>query len=379
MIYLLFYPMTDEFVVFNVLRYPSFRAVMAGLTALMFCLFAGPAFIRMLGRVQAGKDTLREDTPESHQKKKGTPSMGGLLIVSGLLLGTLLWADLRSRLVWTVIVVCVGYAAIGLYDDLMKLRNKSKGLPGRVRLLLEFGVAAAAIYLFQTDLDFRFEGEFPWVQVGFLLDTKVAFPFVGTHILNPDLGWLYPIFAFCVIVGTANAVNITDGLDGLAIAPTIVAATTWLVLAYAAGTVIAGFNIAAYLYIPHIEGASELAIFCSAMAGAGIGFLWFNTYPATVFMGDVGSLSLGGTLGALAVLTKNELVSTIVHGLFLIEILSVIAQVASFKLTGKRIFKMAPIHHHFELKGWAEPKIIVRAWIVSIILAMWAIAGLKLR
>ncbi|RMG16123.1 MAG: phospho-N-acetylmuramoyl-pentapeptide-transferase [Deltaproteobacteria bacterium] len=379
MIYWLFYPLSDEVAVLNVLRYTSFRIVMGGLTALLFVLFFGPGIIRRLRLAQHGLDTIREDTPERHREKEGTPSMGGLMILAGAMLGTLLWADPRSRLVWSVVAVTLGYGAIGFYDDYMKFKNRSKGLSARAKLVLQFGVAAAVLYLFQSDLDFRAMDRFPFLGVGFALDTRVAFPFISTQLFYPDLGWLYLPFALFVIVGTSNAVNLTDGLDGLAIGPSIVAALTWGVLAYAAGTVIAGFNIAQYLYIPFIEGAAELTVFCASLAGAGIGFLWFNTYPASIFMGDVGSLAIGGALGMLAVLTKNELVSVIVHGVFLAEILSVILQVASFKSTGKRIFRMAPIHHHFELKGWAEPKIIVRFWILSILLALVAFAGLKLR
>ncbi|MDF1563826.1 MAG: phospho-N-acetylmuramoyl-pentapeptide-transferase [Deltaproteobacteria bacterium] len=379
MIYNLLYPYVDAWPLLNVLRYPSFRITMAGLTALMVSLFLGPWFIRQLRVAQHGKDTVREDTPESHQEKQGTPSMGGVLILISLLLGTLLWADLRSRLVWTVVMVTFSFGVIGFLDDWTKFRNKSKGLSGKMRLALEFGLAGLFLLIFNTDLDLTVVSEFPWVLVGYGIDTHVALPFVGTHLFNPDLGWLYPFLALGVIVGTANGTNLTDGLDGLAIGPSIVAAMTWLVLAYVAGTVLSGFNLAEYLYIPHIDGASELSVYCAALAGAGIGFLWYNTYPASVFMGDVGSLALGGGLGTLAILTKNELVSAIVHGLFLLEALSVIVQVGSFKLTGKRVFRMAPIHHHFELKGWQEPKIIVRAWVISIMFALIALAGLKLR
>jgi phospho-N-acetylmuramoyl-pentapeptide-transferase len=379
MIYWLLFPLADKVVVFNVLRYPSFRVVMAGLTALVFSLILGPWFIRKLRAAQHGLDTVREDTPDSHQEKQGTPSMGGLLILASLFLGTLLWVDLTSPLIWTVLMVTAGFAGVGFYDDWMKFKNGSRGLPGRTKLILQFGIAFVAVYAFLTDWNVVVDGTFPYVKLGFLVDTTIALPFVATHLWTPDLGFLYPAFAIFVIVGTSHAVNLTDGLDGLAIGPSIVAAMTWLVLAYAAGTIIAGFNIAEYLYIPHIEGAAELSVFCAALAGAGIGFLWYNTYPASVFMGDVGSLSIGGGLGAVAVLTKNEFVSAIVHGVFLMEALSVIVQVVSFKSTGKRVFRMAPIHHHFELKGWAEPKIIVRFWIMSIILALVAIAGLKLR
>jgi len=379
MIYWLLYPYVDRFDTLNVLRYPSFRITMAGLTALLFSLLLGPWVIRRLAVAQYGLDTLREDTPETHKVKRGTPSMGGLLILASMTIGTLLWADLKSGLVWTALSITLGYGAVGFYDDLMKFRNKSKGLSGKVRLLLEFSIALSAILLFNSDHQFRLSSSFPFLFTGWSIDTHLGLPFVGVHLFNPDLGWFFPMFALTVIVGTANGVNLTDGLDGLAIGPSIVASIAWLALAYVAGSYIAGFNLAAYLYIPHIEGAYELSVFCAALAGAGIGFLWFNTYPATVFMGDVGSLAIGGALGSLAVLTKNELTSTIVHGLFLLETVSVILQVAGFKLTGKRIFRMAPVHHHFELLGWKEPKIIVRAWIVSIFFALVALAGLKLR
>ncbi len=379
MIYWLLFPLADKVTLFNVLRYPSFRVVMAGLTALLFCLVVGPWFIGKLRAAQDGLDTVREDTPDSHLQKTGTPSMGGLLILSSLFLGTLLWVDLTNHLIWTVLTITAGFAAVGFYDDWRKFKNGTKGLSGRAKLAIQFGIAGVAIYAFLTDWSIIVDSTFPFVKIGFLVDTTIALPFVATHIWTPDLGFLYPVFVVFVVVGTSHAVNLTDGLDGLAIGPSIVAAITWLVLAYAAGTIIAGFNIAEYLYIPHIEGAEELSVFCAALAGAGIGFLWYNTYPATVFMGDVGSLSIGGGLGAVAILTKNELVSAIVHGVFLIEALSVILQVGFYKSTGRRIFRMAPIHHHFELKGWAEPKVIVRFWIMSIILALVAVAGLKLR
>ena len=375
MLYNLLYPFSDRIGLFNVLRYPSFRMLMAGLTALLIGLFLGPSYIDALRNRQHGVSSVREDTPQAHQKKRGTPSMGGGLILWSLLIATLLFADLTSRLVWAVLIFTIGFGAIGFTDDWLKFTKKnSKGLAGRKKLLWQ-----TAIFLFVV-LGFFVDWHHGIGNARLLLDTRLAIPFVKVKAFNPHLPWwLYLIFAWVVIVGTSNAVNLTDGLDGLAIGPTIVSALTFMVLAYLAGAVIKGLNIADYLFIPHIEGSSELAVFCAAMGGAGISFLWFNSYPATVFMGDVGSLALGGALGALAVLTKNEVDSGIIHGVFLAEALSVMLQVFWFKRTGKRIFRMAPIHHHFELQGWAEPKIIVRFWIVSIMLALVSLASLKLR
>jgi phospho-N-acetylmuramoyl-pentapeptide-transferase len=374
MLYNLLFPFADRIPIFNVLRYPSFRILAAGLTSLVIGLLAGPSYIEAIRERQYGASNVREDTPEGHKKKKGTPSMGGGLILWALFLGTILFADLTSRLVWSVLVVTLGFGAIGFADDWLKFTKKnSKGLAGRKKLFFQAVIFLAVMLVAFVD----------WkagvLQPRLLLDTRITIPFVKVQSFNPQLGWLYLIFAFFVVVGTSNAVNLTDGLDGLAIGPTIVSALTFLLLAYLAGLVIKGFNIADYLLIPHVEGGSELAVFCAAMAGAGISFLWFNTYPATVFMGDVGSLALGGGLGMLAVLTKNEVDSAIIHGVFLAEALSVILQVFWFKRTGRRIFRMAPIHHHFELEGWAEPKIIVRFWIVSIVLALVALASLKVR
>jgi phospho-N-acetylmuramoyl-pentapeptide-transferase len=374
MLYNLLYPFADRIAIFNVLRYPSFRILAAGLTSLLIGLLAGPRYIEAIRERQYGASNVREDTPEGHKKKKGTPSMGGGLILWALFLGTILFADLTSRLVWSVLVITMGFGAIGFADDWLKFTKKnSKGLAGRKKLFFQAAIFLAVMLIGFVD----------WkagvLHPQLLLDTRITIPFVKVKSFNPQLGWLYLLFAFFVIVGTSNAVNLTDGLDGLAIGPTIVSALTFLLLAYLAGLVIKGFNIADYLLIPHVEGGSELAVFCAAMAGAGISFLWFNTYPATVFMGDVGSLALGGGLGMLAVLTKNEVDSAIIHGVFLAEALSVMLQVFWFKRTGKRIFRMAPIHHHFELEGWAEPKIIVRFWIVSIILALVALASLKVR
>lgn len=367
---------------FRVFQYPSFRVPAAALTALLLSLWLFPRFIDWLRGVQHGVSNVREDTPEAHQKKSGTPSMGGLFILFAVAVSTFLWSDLSNVLVWAVLIVLLGFGAIGFIDDFRKIRKKnSKGLSGRYKLLFQLVILlAVAGLLYASSIG----------AVGadrFVIDTRLAFPFVAVSRFHPDIGLLYLPFVIFVVIGTSNAVNLTDGLDGLAIGPTIVSASTFLILAYAAGLVItfnaAGtwvdFNLANYLNIPFIDGVSELAVLCAAIAGAGIGFLWFNTFPASVFMGDVGSLSLGGGLGAIAVLTKNEFLSAIIHGVFLLEALSVITQVTSYKLFKKRVFRMAPIHHHFELQGVAEPKIIVRFWIASIMLALFGLVTLKLR
>lgn len=367
---------------FRVFRYPSFRIPAATISALVVTLLFFPMFIDWLRRKQGGADNVREDTPEQHQKKRGTPTMGGVFVLASVLLSTLLWADLRNGYVWAVLCVLVGFGAIGLVDDLAKvLRKSSKGLAGKRKLFWQVAVlgAVAVVFLFAPSAE--------WFVPQVSFDTRVSLPFVSVRWFHPDIGWLYLPFAFLVVMGTSHAVNLTDGLDGLAIGPTIVSAATFLVLSYAAGLVLTfsfhgdwvDFNVADYLNIPHLPGTGELAIVCGAVAGAGVGFLWYNTFPASVFMGDVGSLALGGALGAIAVLTKNEFLSAVIHGVFLFEALSVIAQVVSFKTTGKRVFKMAPVHHHFELKGWAEPKIIVRFWIISFLLALCALVSLKLR
>jgi phospho-N-acetylmuramoyl-pentapeptide-transferase len=349
----------------NVVHYTSTRIILATLTALIISFVLSPWFIRKLQEKQIGQ-VVRSDGPASHFKKAGTPTMGGSLILFSLVIPTLLWCDLRSRYVWLTLIVTVGYGLIGFLDDYLKIaRNDSKGLPGKLKLLGQ-GVLglAVCIYLYRTaglmDPSIKLKLALPLVQIG-------AAPTLPL--------WIYIGFSVIVVVGFSNAVNLTDGLDGLAIGPVTIAATTFLVLAFVGGH----FIVAKYLHIPFIRGTGELAIFCGAMAGAGIGFLWYNTYPASVFMGDVGSLALGGALGMLAIITKNELTLVIVGGIFVLEAVSVIVQVASFKLTGKRVFLMAPIHHHFEKKGWAEPKVIVRFWIISIFLALIALATLKVR
>jgi len=370
MLYHLLFPLAHKFAALNVFRYPSFRIIAAGIFSLVLGMWLGPWFIRELKSRQHGASNVREDTPEQHKRKSGTPTMGGGLILFCLSVSTLLFADLKNRYVWMVLVITLGYGLVGFLDDYLKLsKRNSKGLPGKLKMV---GLTAVFLLAF---LGFGLD----WSTGALLFDTRLGIPFVSTKAFQPDIGWFYLPFAWVVIVGTSNAVNITDGLDGLAIGPSIVSALTFLILAYVAGTVIAGFNLADYLYIPHIAGGEELAVFCAATVGAGIAFLWFNSYPASVFMGDIGALSLGGALGTLAVLTKNEFASVILHGVFFVEIVSVMIQVASFKSRGKRVFRMAPIHHHFELGGSAEPKIIVRFWIVSILLALVTLISLKLR
>ena len=378
MLYNFLYPLADQFAPLNVLRYPSFRIVMAALSALVLGMLIGPKLIRHLREEQHGQSNVREDTPETHQKKKGTPTMGGELILLCTITSTLLFADLSNSYVWTVLIVFGGFGLIGFLDDWLKLKKKnSKGLPGKLKLVLQtvFLLGAFAIHL-----DPAQGAHWP-----FSLSPNLTLPFVSTRLFDWDMGWLYLLFAWFLVVGTSNAVNLTDGLDGLAIGPSIVSATTFVILAYVAGSALliprSGelIPLADYLYVARIPQAVELSVFAAALSGAGIAFLWFNTYPASVFMGDLGSLAIGGALGTLALLTKNEIVSAILHGVFLAEAVSVILQVASFKLFRKRIFRCAPLHHHFELKGWAEPKVIVRFWIVSILLAGVALASLKLR
>jgi len=349
----------------NVLRYPSFRILMAALTSLVSCMLFFPWFIRRLQVFKFGQE-VRDDGPATHLKKQGTPTMGGVLILVSLLVAVLLWADLGNLKVQLTLIVTLTFGAVGFYDDFKKIKYKDpKGLSGRYKLLWQFLVSFFVLYAL-----FEYGG----------FDLHLSFPLVKAEKFAPLLPvWLYMLFASVVIVGTSNTVNLTDGADGLVTGPVIVSAFVFLVLSYAAGTELRDFNIAHYLGIIHVDGAAELAIVCAATLGSCIGFLWYNAYPAQVFMGDVGALALGGLLGMLAVLTKNEIVSAVVHGVFLAEGLSVMAQVASFKLTGKRIFRMAPLHHHYELGGWAEPKVIVRFWIVSIILALVGLATLKLR
>jgi phospho-N-acetylmuramoyl-pentapeptide-transferase len=358
LLYHLLYPLHVHFSAFNVFQYLTFRALCAGLTALVLSLLLGPRFIRLLSSHQLGQ-TIRDDGPQSHLKKSGTPTMGGILILLSVTLSTLLWADLRNRLVWLVLGVMLGFGFVGWLDDYRKIAQKnSKGLSERGKLLLQTLIAGTAIAIVF----------FVWGR-----DTHLHVPFFRSW--NPDLAWFFPVFAWFVIVGTSNAVNLTDGLDGLAIGPIISSALAFAIFAYLAGHA----RLAEYLYIPYVKDAGELAILCSTIVCAGMGFLWFNTYPAQVFMGDVGALALGGALGTVALLTRNELVLVVVGGVFVLEAVSVIAQRVSYKTRKKRVFRMAPIHHHFELSGWAEPQVTVRFWILSVVLAMLGLATLKLR
>jgi len=359
MLYHLLYPLHTTLSSFNVFRYITFRTICATITALIICFIVGPWLIRKLQSFNIGQ-SIREDGPQSHQAKKGTPTMGGILVIFAVVLSTLLWSNLTVFYVWLVIFVLVGFGIIGFIDDYRKLtKQNSKGISAKVRLCAEISIASFIAILLYMHPDFGH---------------AITIPFFKT--ILPDIGIFYVFLVVFIIVGTANAVNLTDGLDGLAIGPAITCFMTYLLFSYLAGNI----KIAQYLQIPFVSGAGELTIFCGAVVGAGIGFLWYNTYPAEVFMGDVGSLSLGGALGTLAVLTKQEILLAIVGGIFVIETFSVIFQVGWFKITkGKRIFRMAPIHHHFELKGWAEPKVIVRFWIISVLLALVAISTLKLR
>ena len=359
MVYLFLYPLHETISVFNVFRYITFRTIYAGITAFLICVLLGPWFIRKLTQMQIGQ-YIRNDGPESHLEKAGTPTMGGTLMILSIGISTLLWADATNYYIWLVLLATVGYGAIGFLDDyLMLVKKKSKGLG----VGSKFGCQAIlAIGI----------GLLLWSMPEF--STQVTVPFFKG--ISPDLSWGYVPFAALVIAGTSNAVNFTDGLDGLAIGPLVIASTTYMFLSYVAGHV----NIAEYLQINHVTGSGEIAVFCGAMAGAGLGFLWFNTYPAQVMMGDVGALSLGGALGTVAVIVKQEILLVIVGGLFVIEALSVIFQVGFFKIAnGRRIFRMAPLHHHFELKGWPEPKVTVRFWIIAIILALISMSTLKLR
>jgi phospho-N-acetylmuramoyl-pentapeptide-transferase len=376
MIYELLYPLSTEFgwaSVLNVLRYTPFRAIMAVITAMMISFFVAPWFIKTLRGKQISQ-IIREEGPKSHFSKKGTPTMGGSLILLSALLPTVLWGNVSNVFVLLTTAVTAGYGLIGYLDDRLKITAKNtRGLAGRYKLLGQFLIAGAALgYLYlghdglpQSWLDIRY---------------RLAVPFVAFDKYPIELPpWLYVVFAVFVVVGTSNAVNLTDGLDGLAIGPVMMSAATYLLWAYIAGSVLFGRPLATYLDIAGIPEMAELSVFAAAIIGSGIGFLWYNTYPAQVFMGDVGSLALGGGLGMLAVLTKNELLSVILGGIFVLEAVSVITQVVSFKMFGRRVFLMAPLHHHFEQKGWPEPRIIVRFWIISFLLALVALASIKVR
>ena len=362
MLYVIFRPLADEFILFNLFRYITFRSGAACLTALVVSFLLGPAVIRWLKSMQTQGQPIRLDGPERHlQEKKGTPTMGGLLILGSLTISTLLWVDLYNGYVWAVLFVTLGYGALGFCDDYLKLtRRNTRGVPGRVKLVIQavIGLLAAV-----------------WIAslARGPLSTALTVP-VFKEVVIP-LGYFFPVFGMLVMMGASNAVNLTDGLDGLAIVPTMIAASVFMLISYLVGNRI----FADYLQLHPVSGAGELTIFCSALVGAGMGFLWFNAPPAAVFMGDIGSLAMGGALGAVAMVTKHEIVLMIVGGLFVVETLSVIIQVFWYKRTGTRVFLMAPLHHHFEKKGWAEPTIVIRFWIISMILALVGLATLKIR
>ncbi len=361
MLYNLLSPLSTVFTPLNLFSYLTFRTGGAIITSLILCFWMGPWMIQRLKVAQGKADNVRADTPETHLKKRGTPTMGGLMILLSLAVTTLLWADLRNIYVWVVLLVTLGFGLLGFLDDYLKVsKRNSKGLSGRLKLLGQFifGGAAALIV---------------WKVAPEPLASGLSLPFFKELLLPLGIGM--PIFATFVMIGASNAVNLTDGLDGLAIVPVMIAGCSFGLIAYLAGNAV----FSEYLGIHTVRGAGELAVFCGALLGAGLGFLWFNAPPARVFMGDTGSLALGGALGSIAVITKHELVLAIIGGLFVLETVSVIVQVASYKLTGKRVFAMAPLHHHFEKKGWAEPTIVIRFWIIAVILALVGLATLKLR
>jgi len=360
MLYHFLVPLARDHIVFNVFRYLTFRSLMALISAFVISLVVGPWLIERLRRAQHGGNTIREDTPDRHRSKKGTPTMGGVVILTAILGSTLLWSNLRNRYIWVVVLATAGFGLIGLWDDLTKLRRR-KGLTARTKFGLQILLTLALLQIV-----FWQPAANGWAPV-------LAIPFLKGWLV--DLGWVWIPFAMLVIVGASNAVNLTDGLDGLAIGPVIMAGGAFAIIAYLTGN----FRAADYLKILNVKGAGELTVFCGALVGAAIGFLWFNCHPAQVFMGDVGSLALGGAIGTLAVLTKAELLLPLIGGLYVVEAASVIIQVVTFKLTGRRVFRMAPLHHHYELAGWSEPKIVVRFWIVSFALALLALSTLKLR
>ncbi|MEE9435297.1 MAG: phospho-N-acetylmuramoyl-pentapeptide-transferase, partial [Candidatus Adiutricales bacterium] len=357
--YHLIYPLYAHLAVLNVFRYITFRTIYATLTALLISLIIAPWFIRKVGQYQV-KQYIRDDGPASHQNKAGTPTMGGVFIIFSVLFSVLFWADLSNPFVWLLLFVALAFGLIGFLDDLLMIRRRnSKGLSARSKFLWEIVIALGV-------------GIFLYLEPSY--NTQLSVPFFKE--VRPDLGLGYIFLIAFIIVGTSNAVNITDGLDGLAIGPYLIAISTYLILSYLAGHV----KIAEYLQIPFISNVGEVTVVCGALVGASVGFLWFNTYPAQVFMGDVGALPLGALLGTVAILAKHEILLVLVGGIFVLETVSVIIQVGFFKATnGRRIFRMAPVHHHFELKGWPEPKVIVRFWIIAAILSLMAMSTLKLR
>jgi phospho-N-acetylmuramoyl-pentapeptide-transferase len=362
MFYNFLFPLADDINVFNLFQYLTFRTGGAVMTALLISFVLGGPLIRWLRSVQGEGQPIREDGPAGHPlTKKGTPTMGGILILIALAISTLLWADLSNRYVWAVLMVTLSYGTIGFVDDYLKLSKRSSdGLPGRIKMALELLIACAAAW---------------WIMEisQSPLSSALAVPFFKSLLI--DLGWFFVPFATLVMVGASNAVNLTDGLDGLAIVPAMIVAGCFALISYLVGNAV----FAGYLQLHGVPGAGELTVFCGALVGASLGFLWFNAPPAMVFMGDTGSLSVGGALGTVSVITKHELVLAIIGGLFVLETVSVIVQVVSFKLTGKRVFRMAPLHHHFEQKGWKEPTIVIRFWIIAMILAIAGLSTLKLR
>jgi phospho-N-acetylmuramoyl-pentapeptide-transferase len=362
MLYVIFRPLADEFILFNLFRYITFRSGAACLTALVVSFLLGPSVIRWLKSLQKQGQPIRLDGPERHLlEKKGTPTMGGLLILGSMTISTLLWVDLYNGYIWAVLFVTLGYGTLGFCDDYLKLiRCNTRGVPGRVKLVIQAVIGLlAAVWIASLARG----------PLGMALTVPVF-----KEVVIP-LGYFFPVFGMLVMMGASNAVNLTDGLDGLAIVPTMIAASVFMLISYLVGNRI----FADYLQLHPVVGAGELTIFCSALVGAGMGFLWFNAPPAAVFMGDIGSLAMGGALGAVAMVTKHEIVLMIVGGLFVVETLSVIIQVFWYKRTGNRVFLMAPLHHHFEKKGWAEPTIVIRFWIISMILALVGLATLKIR
>jgi len=369
MLYHLLVPLAEDNQAFNLFRYISFRTAWGMVTSLAICYLLYPWFIRKMWSAKL-EQIIREDGPQAHlENKVGTPTMGGVPMLLAITISTLLWARLDKPVVWMALIILIGYGIIGFVDDWKKVMHRSTdGLSGRWKLILQFAIGGVVL---------------GWGQHTGIIDPTLAVPFLKNATIDfnalsiggSTLGWLYILFGMFVLTGSSNAVNLTDGLDGLAIGPVMTSAMTFAILAYIAGHA----GMAEYLSVPKVEGAGELTVFAVCIVGAGLGFLWYNTFPAQIFMGDVGSLALGGALGALAVLTKNEILLALVGGIFVLEAMSVIIQVASFKTTGKRVFAMAPIHHHYEKKGWSEPKIIVRFWIISILLALVALSTLKVR
>jgi phospho-N-acetylmuramoyl-pentapeptide-transferase len=389
-LYEILYPLRNEaewLSFLNVMRYVPFRALAAWFTAILMYFALFPGFLKALKSHQVGQE-IREDGPAAHQMKKGTPTMGGSLLLLSIVTPTVLWADVHNPLVWLTLTVTVALGIVGFADDMLKIRRRhNRGLSEWQKLTLQVLIALVVAWMLffyqdlpQDWLEIRYRLALPFVS------TKKFFPHIAAFYAgeNRELAfnlnrYMYATLAVLVIVGFSNAVNLTDGLDGLAIGPVLINSATFLILAYLAGATFFGISLARYLHIPSIPSSQELVILCASIIGAGVGFLWYNTFPAQVFMGDVGSLSLGGAIGMMALVTKNEFLAVVIGGIFVLEALSVITQVISFRLLGRRVFKMAPLHHHFELKEWAEPKIIVRFWIISVLLALVALSSLKLR